>query len=88
MPLESANLSTPDLSVEGQLIQAESVRNLHTACERLSEKHRRVIELAYYQGLSQTRIAEVLEQPLGTIKSWTRGALRSLRQTLGEQGGH
>ena len=87
-PLESANLSAPELSAEGQLIQAESVRQLHTACEHLSEKHRRVIELAYYQGLSQSRIAEVLEQPLGTIKSWTRSALQSLRQSMGEQGGH
>jgi RNA polymerase sigma-70 factor (ECF subfamily) len=88
MPLEKADLSAPTQSAEGQMLQAESVRQLHAACGRLSEKHRRVIELAYYQGLSQTRIAEVLGQPLGTIKSWTRSALQSLRQSMAEQGGN
>jgi RNA polymerase sigma-70 factor (ECF subfamily) len=86
-PLEHARLSAPAPSAEWQLIQAESVRRLRTACDQLNEKQRRVIELAYYHGLSQSRIAEVLEQPLGTIKSWTRSALQSLRQSIGEQGG-
>lgn len=87
-PLENANLSEPAPSAERQLIKEESVRHLHTAYERLSEKQRRVIELAYYHGLSQTRIAEVLGQPVGTVKSWTRSALQALRQSMGEQGGN
>jgi RNA polymerase sigma-70 factor (ECF subfamily) len=52
------------------------------AIRRLAPQPRRVIELAYYQGLSQTEIAERMGQPLGTIKTWTRGALKSLREAI------
>ena len=43
---------------------------------------RQVIELAYYEGLSQTEMAERLKQPLGTVKTWTRSALKILRDEL------
>ncbi|NEZ57193.1 sigma factor-like helix-turn-helix DNA-binding protein, partial [Adonisia turfae] len=43
---------------------------------------RQVIEIAYYEGLSQSEIAQRLDIPLGTVKSRSRQALRKLRQTL------
>lgn len=52
------------------------------ALNHLSEKERQVIEIAYYEGLSQTEIAQRLNIPLGTVKSRSRQALRKLRQTL------
>ncbi|MEM6253706.1 MAG: sigma-70 family RNA polymerase sigma factor [Cyanobacteria bacterium P01_D01_bin.156] len=48
----------------------------------LSDKERQVIEIAYYEGLSQSEIAQRLSLPLGTVKSRSRQALRKLRQTL------
>ena len=42
-----------------------------------------VIELAYFEGLSQTEMAEKTGQPLGTIKTWVRTALKNLRDELG-----
>src|SRR5947209_2593746 len=80
-------LCIPDKDAESQFLSDEFARTIRTACNRLNDKQRRVIEMAYYQGLSQTRIAEVLDQPLGTVKSWTRSALQCLRQSLSEQGG-
>ena len=45
------------------------------ALDQLGSQHRQVLELAYFGGLTQTEIAERLNAPLGTVKSWTRQAL-------------
>jgi RNA polymerase sigma-70 factor (ECF subfamily) len=65
--------------IEGDLLAAERARALQEAFRSLTENQRRVIQLAYYEGLSQTEIAEHLHQPLGTVKGWTRAALQRLR---------
>ncbi len=52
------------------------------ALANLSDNERQVIEIAYYEGLSQSEIAKRLNIPLGTVKSRSRQALRKLRQTL------
>ena len=49
------------------------------AVGQLSKEQRQVLELSYYQGLTQEEIAEVLKQPLGTVKSRIRSALIKLR---------
>ena len=54
-------------------------RSMHFAVQALSPEHRQVIELAYYQGLSQGEIAEVLGWPLGTVKTRLRTAMERLR---------
>jgi RNA polymerase sigma-70 factor, ECF subfamily len=56
------------------------------ALERLSPEHRQVIRLAHFQGLSMREIAERTELPVGTVKSRTWYALRSLRLALEEMG--
>lgn len=58
-------------------------RSMHFALQTLSPEHRQVIELAYYQGLSQSEIAEVLGWPLGTVKTRLRAAMEHLRQEWG-----
>jgi len=45
-------------------------------------QQRRVLQLAYYGGLSQSEIARHLGAPLGTVKSWTRQGQRGLRERL------
>ena len=65
----------------------EEARNLRAALETLPEEQSRVIELAYFGGFTHTQIAEMLEQPVGTIKGRMRLGLDKMRRTLVDAGG-
>lgn len=60
----------------------DSARTVKAAFEALNHNEKRVIELAYFDGLSQSEIADRLQEPLGTVKSWTRSALARLRTAI------
>ena len=62
---------------------AQRASTVRAALAGLPAEQREVIELAYFQGLTHTEIAEKLSQPLGTAKSRIRLALQRLRQSLG-----
>ena len=70
--------------MDTQALSMDRVRRLKNAFEKLSPSQKTVIELAYYEGMSQTEVAGKLNQPLGTVKTWTRAALKILRDELGE----
>ncbi|MEX0832726.1 MAG: sigma-70 family RNA polymerase sigma factor [Actinomycetota bacterium] len=55
---------------------------VRAALSEIPEEQRRVIELMYFGGLSQSKIAEQLELPLGTVKSRTLLGMRRLRGAL------
>ncbi|MEM0978821.1 MAG: sigma-70 family RNA polymerase sigma factor [Cyanobacteria bacterium P01_H01_bin.58] len=62
--------------------QQERHRLVREALSQLTRQQRQVLELSYYQGQSQTEIAEQLGVPLGTVKSWARRGLLKLRSHL------
>jgi len=59
--------------------RAERVRAVMSS---LNPQQKKAIELAYFEGLSHTEIAETLKEPLGTIKSWIRNGLLRLKEGL------
>jgi RNA polymerase sigma-70 factor (ECF subfamily) len=71
------------VDMERDVLNADSARRIKAAMSKLSQNHQKVIELAYYEGLSQTEMAARLGQPLGTVKTWVRTALKHLKDELG-----
>ncbi len=69
--------------MEKDILTSDKARRVKAAMEKLSPNQRQVIELAYFEGLSQTEMAERMGQPLGTVKTWVRTALKNLRDELG-----
>lgn len=60
-------------------------RSLYFAVHSLHPDQRKVIELAYYQGMSQSEISEMLGLPLGTVKTRLRAAMEKLREAWNEK---
>ncbi|MBC7927125.1 MAG: sigma-70 family RNA polymerase sigma factor [Bryobacteraceae bacterium] len=69
--------------IEGEILNSVEIQRVQKALAMLSDRQREIIELAYFEGLTQTEMAEKLQQPLGTIKTWMRTALKTLREQTG-----
>lgn len=65
--------------------QSDARMDLAQALSRLPDKMRMVVELGAYQGLAYAEIAEIMEIPVGTVKSRMFNALRKLRIFLEKQ---
>jgi RNA polymerase sigma-70 factor (ECF subfamily) len=84
--LDLDRLERPALfcNFEDRALSLDRARRLKDAFEKLTPNQKTVVELAYYEGLSQTEMAERMQQPLGTVKTWIRSALKVLREQLTE----
>jgi len=77
------DLASPGIDPETGSSLAQRAATVRAALAGLPAEQREVIELAYFEGLTHTEIADKLAQPLGTTKSRIRLALARMRQTLG-----
>jgi RNA polymerase sigma-70 factor (ECF subfamily) len=82
--LELDRLESPPVfaNFDQNALTLDRARILKTAFEKLTPTQKQVIELAYFEGLSQTEMAERMQQPLGTVKTWVRSALKALREDI------
>ncbi|KIL36604.1 hypothetical protein SD71_06160 [Cohnella kolymensis] len=60
--------------------------SLEGAIDRLAPHYRHIIILKYYQDMTLTEIARLLEKPEGTVKTWLNKALKQLRTHIGPEG--
>jgi len=67
--------------VEGSYLAVRR-KEVREALQTLPPEQRTVLEMAYFDGHTQARIAEVLQIPIGTVKTRTFAAMRKLRQAL------
>jgi len=64
------------------LSRASDARALTGCMQALSAPQRQSLALAFFDGLSHAEVAEAMREPLGTVKSWLRRALMSLKSCL------
>jgi RNA polymerase sigma factor (sigma-70 family) len=62
--------------------RASDARELGQCMERLTPPQRQSVALAFFDGLSHAEVAAQLREPLGTVKSWVRRALATLKGCL------
>src|SRR6476659_8080433 len=65
-----------------EAIRSQERTAVRGALAELPEAQRVALELAYFEGLSQSEIAERLSQPLGTIKTRMQLGMKKLRERL------
>ena len=74
--------SEPTEWADAAAVRAERAEAVREALAELPEEQRQVLVLAYLEGMSQSEIAAAKNQPLGTVKTRTRSALRKLSESL------
>ena len=77
-------LHGPALDIESVAARNEMAERVRAALQALPEAQRQAMELAYFEGLTQSEIAKRTGDPLGTVKTRLRTALASLKAELGE----
>lgn len=75
-------IPSSEVPVEEQVVRNLERERILKALATLPEPQRQVIMLAYFGGYSQSEMAEMLQQPLGTVKTRVRLAMQKLRGVL------
>ena len=81
-PIEHADKAHGERKNQDPELLIDQARTVQNAFAALNVNQKRVLELAYFEGLSQSEIAQHLHEPLGTVKSWMRSALLNLRSAI------
>jgi RNA polymerase sigma-70 factor (ECF subfamily) len=77
-----ANAVASSVNLEDDAERSLLMEKLRTAMATLPAEQREAVELAYFEGMTQTEIAAHTGSPLGTVKSRVRTAMQSLKQVF------
>jgi RNA polymerase sigma-70 factor (ECF subfamily) len=82
VPAEAVDEPSSDAGPDERAEESWTAWRVHRALAEVPEQERKLIELAYWGGLSQSEIADFVGIPLGTVKTRTRSALSRLADAL------
>ncbi|WP_290966811.1 sigma-70 family RNA polymerase sigma factor [Gracilimonas sp.] len=66
-------------------ILTDRAKKLRDALDQISDKQRKVLQVAYFNGMSQSEIADEYDIPLGTVKTRMRDGMIKLRELLAKE---
>jgi RNA polymerase sigma-70 factor (ECF subfamily) len=81
--IDISELADPQKLPSEQLEISQELRRLEACLDGLDKQKTIAIKLAYLDGLSRQELAERLDQPVGTIKTWLHRGLKQLKDCLG-----
>ena len=85
-PVDESVARSSEAPGENPGVAAETRGLVRSALDGLPEPQRRVVELAFFEGLTQSEIASRLGEPLGTVKTRARLGLERLRSLMTGEG--
>lgn len=83
--LEMGDDDTYQVEPFADLENSEKGQIVRSAVLKLNQQQREVIEMAYFNGLTQLEIAERISEPLGTVKARIRRGMLRLREIIGKR---
>jgi len=81
-PIESHELPDGGVSAEALLVAAGEEGRLHKCLSELDDRTENVIRTAFFGGVTYETLAQRMDTPLGTVKSWIRRGLAKLKGCL------
>ena len=82
LPIHEWDAPCTSDNLDEKLLATDVGKSLERAMKKLTARQQQILNLAYVEGLTQSEIAEHLQRPLGTIKTWVRAALQELRTEM------
>jgi RNA polymerase sigma-70 factor, ECF subfamily len=80
--LSEVHAQAIESSLEHRILAEDLLRVSRRALRELTENQQQVIRLAYFEGRTQSEIAAEIQAPLGSVKTWIRLGLKTLRKQL------
>lgn len=81
-PIEALEIADDQPGADARLVMADDTAQLERCLAELDDRTRTVIRTAFFEGVTYEALAQRMETPLGTVKSWIRRGLARLKGCL------